>query len=150
LNIYLQLLDKDTSKASEQLVLICEGGKRSNDYGSTKFSRAFNETAHSLYNLSYFVYKGELSDKVEMPNQSNFCYDFATFQKENNFQRGKLFLEYPEPITLINTILKTTPPEISLYQPYLVATEYVKASKKYYLDTETFQKNMVKNILCML
>ncbi len=110
----LALLDGKIDDASQYLKDVCNGAKRlSKDY-TDDFEKAFCIEAHGLYNLA--IHLGV--DGVEMPETTNFSKEFATWQIENGSKHGKLFLEYPAPLELVNTVFAITPPEVRLHRPH--------------------------------
>lgn len=110
----LALLDGSIDAASEYLKDVCSGVKLlCKDYVND-FEKVFCIEAHGLYNLA--IHLG--IEGVEMPEATNFSKEFATWQIENGSKPGKLFLEYPAPLELVNMVFAITPPEIRLYRPH--------------------------------
>ena len=138
----LALLDKDCDTASEQLAVICQGLRRSTDFGATKFTRGFAIQAHGWYNLSHYVYGGALKGQVQIPEESNFSKELALWQQENGYVPGGMYMTYPEPLELIHAVLNAGPPATTLRK--------LPNSRKLCIDADTFKALMVQNILSEL
>lgn len=138
----LALLDKDCDTASEQLAVICQGLRRSNDFGETKFTRSFAIQAHGWYNLSHYVHGGALKGQVRMPEESNFSQELALWQQENSYVPGGMYMTYPVPLELIHAVLNAEPPATTLRK--------LPNSRKLCIDADAFKTQMVQNILLEL
>lgn len=135
----LALLDKDCDAASKQLAVICQGCRRSGDFGATKFTRGFSVQAHGWYNLSHYVYGGALEGRVKMPEESNFSKELALWQREHGYTPGGMYIDYPAPMEIITTILNAEPPATTLRE--------LPNSRKLCIDADAFKERMVQNIL---
>jgi hypothetical protein len=137
----MSLLNEDADAASRYLELFCAGKKKSQNFGETKFTRAFCIEAHALFNLAHYVKNGELEDRIKMPEQSNFSQDLARQQKSSGYSHGSLFLKYPRPLDMLNILLSMTPPANSLFKPY--KNEKGRGSSDWYIDTDSFKKSVI-------
>ena len=135
----LALLDKDCDMASEQLAVICQGCRRSSDFGETKFTRSFAVQAHGWYNLSNYVYGGALEGQVRMPEESNFSQALALWQREHGYIPGGMYIVYPAPMELVNVVLNAEPPATTL--------RALSNSRKLCIDADSFKERMVQNVL---
>lgn len=140
----LSLLNEDTAAASQYLNQFCAGKKKSQEYGETKFTRAFCIEAHGLFNLAHYVKNGELENNIKMPEQSNFSQDLAQWQQNNHYPQGSLFLSYPQPLDIVNILLSVTPPVNSLYQPY--KNEKGRGKFDWCIDTETYKASVINSV----
>lgn len=137
----LALLDGRLDDASRHLKEVCDGVKRLNKSTVDKFEKAFCVEAHGLYNLAVHLgIKG-----VEMPTATNFSEEFAAWQLENGSKPGKLFLEYPAPLELVNTVYSVTLPEVKLYNPHPEERNSLPVS-----DTQTFRHEVRDAVLRLL
>jgi len=141
----LSLLNDDADAASQHLDLFCAGKRKSQEYGETKFNKAFCIEAHGLFNLAHYIKNGKLDSKIKMPEQSNFSQDLAQWQKDHHYPQGSLFLKYPSPLDLVNTLLLLTPPANSLYQPY--SNEKGRGKPDWYIDTESYKKAIINSVI---
>ncbi|RRD96392.1 hypothetical protein EII17_00040 [Clostridiales bacterium COT073_COT-073] len=130
------LLDKDTESASEQLSLMCRGAKKAKGVDFPAFKKEFLILAHAMFNLSQFVYNGELAGKIAMPDEDNFSKEFARWQQDQGFKPGKLVYIFPEPITLYNLFLNITPPQMHL----------LEAHNRRFIDTERFTQELIHKV----
>jgi hypothetical protein len=141
----IALLDGDVAEASNQLDLYCRSVSRVQEYGITKLKKMFWPEAHGLYNLAFVVWEKEKALKIQMPTADCFCNDLARWQIEHNFRQGKMFLEYPEPINLINHILQCSPPTYTIYQPYLNTKERYKNA--WYVNGDLFKEQLIERVM---
>jgi hypothetical protein len=148
----LALSDGNLAEASAQLDLYCRGVPRVQEFGVTKLDKLFWPRAHGLYNLAFAVWGKDKAEAIAAPEQDCFCGDLARWQIEHDFHPGKLFLEYPAPMDLVNRILLCTPPAYTLHQPYLHAEErentiLPKNRKQYTAHAELFKERLVTKVL---
>lgn len=129
----LAIMNRDIEDASHQLELICVGAKRSKEWGENDFTRGFAQLAHSMYNLLYYIYDGELADLINMPKADNFCQDLAIWQREHAHKEGKVRYIYPEMFDVMNKIMQCTPPRMYLKYDH----------RKKCIDTARFERDVV-------
>lgn len=141
----LSLLDEDADAASQYLDQFCAGKKKSQEFGETKFTKAFCIEAHGLFNLAHYVLNSNLENKIKMPGQSNFSQDLAQWQKSSNYPQGNLFLKYPQPLGIINILLSIIPPANSLFQPDLNTAGRGKSD--WYINTDAYKKSVIKSVI---
>lgn len=132
----LALLEKDVNSANEALNLVCKGVLVANDSSINKFDRLFSILAHALYNLSFFVYNGELSGKILMPEQKNFYKELAIFQQDRGLTCGDFVYLYEKPFELLNDIMMATPPKLVR----------VKRGRDYLIDHDSFVESFTKSV----
>jgi hypothetical protein len=133
----LALSEKDTKKISYELLEICKGSAKSKDYGESEFTHRFSIIGHAMYNLSLYVYDGELADKIEMPKYDNFLIALAQYQKSNKLKPGKIITVYNEPLNILNKILNCYPPTMTL----------IKIDNKFYLNTSKYKNEVIQELL---
>lgn len=104
----------DTVSLENDLNELCKAHVKRKDFGMTPFNKGFCIEAHAVYNLIHWVYDGELEGKVQMPDQKNFCQELAIWQKEHNYQHGKVVTKYPDDIDIFNKMLYCEPPKMNL------------------------------------
>lgn len=139
------ILDGDAAEAGVQLDLYCRGVSGMRDFGLTKLEKMFWPRAHGLYNLAFAVWKKEKAMTVPVPEPDCFCKDLAQWQTEHDFSPGRLFIEYPEPMGLVNKILYCTPPKYTLHQPYLDTKKSYKNQR--FAFAERFREQMVEKVM---
>lgn len=127
------LLDKDTDKAGEKLSLMCKVVRKAKGVEFSEFKKKFFILAHAMFNLSQFVYGGELAGEVAMPDEDNFSKEFAQWQKQNGFKPGKSAYIFPEPLGLYNVLLDITPPQMHLFERH----------KRMFIDTDRFRQELI-------
>ncbi|WP_229933237.1 hypothetical protein [Campylobacter majalis] len=76
-----------------------------------------------------------LFDEISMPKHNCFFADFEQWQSKNNYPKGEIFYKYPPKLGLMNKILATKIPKVSLHKPY-------ENDKKLYKDSEKFAKDL--------
>lgn len=141
----IALLDGDAAAAGEQLDLYCRGVARVKGFGLTKLTKMFWPQAHGLYNTAFAVWERQKALEIPRPEQDCFCSELADWQTARDFRPGKLFLRYPEPFDLVGCILGCTPPEFTLFQPYLDTDRRYK--NQYYLNEELFREQFIAKVL---
>ena len=114
LSCFKDIALKDTVSLETDLNELCKAHMKRKDYGMTPFNKGFCIEAHAIYNMLHWVYDGELEGKVEMPDQKNFCQELAIWQKEHNYQQGKVVTEYPSDMDVFNKMLHCNPVKMHL------------------------------------
>lgn len=145
LRYLMALLDEDVTEAGTQLDLYCKSVSALREPGLTKLHKMFWPYAHGLYNLAYIVLGKDKASAMPKPTAECFMDDLAEWQNKHNYCHGPLFIEYPKPIDLINTLISCTPPECCLHQPYLDTDKKYKNTR--YLHADLFEQQMIKIIL---
>ena len=112
-------------------------------YTARKIDKLFWYDAHALYNLAFHVLGKEKAQEIPMPEHGCFCSDLAKWQAKNNFAPGKLFIEYPAPMELLNKILTCKPPATEL-----IEMQNTGRKKKYTVDTESFKRKLMRSADC--
>ena len=139
----LALLDGDVKEVGAWLEQYCRAVSGIRDiFYATKLEKMFWYRAHGLYNLAFFVLGKEKALEISMPEHDCFCNALADWQIERNFAPGKLFLEYPAPTELLNTILTCTPPATKLMK-----MENAGRKKKYATDVQGFKNGLIAEVL---
>lgn len=128
LSCFRDIALKDAISLENDLNELCKAHMKRKDFGMTPFTKGFCLEAHAVYNLIHWAYDGELEGSVKMPDQKNFCQDLAIWQKEHNYQHGKVVTKYPEDIDIFNKMLYCEPPRMSL----------VKENKYSLIDVDKF------------
>jgi hypothetical protein len=146
------LLDEDAPEAGAQLELYCRSVARVQEYGVTKLNKLFWPFAHGLYNLAFAVWEKTKALTIPLPETDCFCAGFAKWQIEHDFQPGKLFVEYPAPLDLVDRILCCVPPACTLYQPYLHMKEdpnvlIPRNRKQYIRHGKHFEEQMMARLI---
>ena len=114
LSCFKDIALKDTISLETDLDDLCKAHTKRKDFGMTAFSKGFCIEAHAIYNMLHWVYGGELEDAVNMPDQKNFCQELAIWQKDHNYQHGKVVTKYPDDIDIYNKMLYCKPPKMCL------------------------------------
>lgn len=114
LSCFKDIALKDTVSLETDFKELCKAHMKRKDYGMTPFNKGFCIEAHAVYNMLHWVYDGELEGKVEMPDQKNFCQELAIWQKEHNYQQGKVVTEYPSDMDVFNKMLHCNPVKMHL------------------------------------
>jgi hypothetical protein len=141
----IALLNGDAAEAGTQLDLYCQSVPRVQEFGVTKLDKMFWPSAHGLYNLAFFTQDRKMALQIPLPEPDCFCDELARWQIEHDFRPGKLFLEYPAPLGLVNRILAVTPPEYTLYQPYLDTDKRYR--KQFFMDVEHFEARLAARVM---
>ena len=128
LSCFKDIALKDSVSLEADLDELCKAHLKRKDFGMTAFTKGFCIEAHAIYNMLHWVYEGELQDKVKMPDQKNFCQELAIWQKDHDYQHGKVVTIYPDDLDIFNKILHCKPPKMLL----------VTQGKERYLDVERF------------
>ena len=114
LSCFKDIVLKDTVSLETDINELCKAHVKRKDFGMTAFTRGFCIEAHAIYNMLNWVYGGELKDRVKMPDQKNFCQELAIWQKEHNYQHGKVVTEYPSDMDVFNKMLHCNPVKMHL------------------------------------
>ena len=139
----LALLDGDTKAAGTWLEQHCGAVPGIRDkFHATKLENMFWYEAHGFYNLAFFALGKDKALEIPMPKHDCFCNALADWQIERNFAPGKLFLEYPAPMELLNTILTCTPPAI---KP--IEAENTGRKNIYVTDVQSFKNGLIAAVL---
>ena len=107
------IAEHNPTEATVQLENICKGINRSKEFGATAYEKSFAILAHAMYNLSQYVYDGEMADAVDMPEAENFCQSLAQWQKSHPQQRQIRYI-YPPKLDIMNRLMRCTPPRMHL------------------------------------
>lgn len=94
---------------------------------------------------AFDVWERQKALEIPRPEQDCFCPELAEWQTARDFRPGKLFLRYPPPFDLVGCILGCTPPEFTLFQPYLDTDRRYK--NQYYLNEELFKEQFIAKVL---
>ena len=114
LSCFKDIALKDMVSLETDLDELCKAHMKRKDFGMTAFTKGFCIEAHAIYNLLHWAYGGELQDRVKMPDQKNFCQELAIWQKDHNYQHGKVITKYPDDMDIFNKMLYCKPPKMYL------------------------------------
>ncbi len=134
----LSLVEKDFESFASELVNVCKGRKRSMDYLESKFQKKFSFFTLGLYNFARFLY-GEEVESVPFPKGEDFIAEFYDYQKSINFEVGKAFIVYEEPLNILNKLMDVKIPTMTL----------IKKSGKSLIDFEKKNEILRNNLLNM-
>ena len=139
----LALLDGDTNEAGTRLEQHCRAVPGIRDASTARrIDKLFWYDAHALYNLAFFVLGTEKALEIPVPEHDCFCSDLAEWQANRNFAPGKLFIEHPAPMELLNAILTSTPPATEL-----IEMQNTGRKKKYTVDIESFKSKLIAAVI---
>ncbi len=136
LSCFKDIALKDTASLEADLDELCKAHMKRKDFGMTAFTKGFCIEAHAIYNMLHWVYEGELQDAVKMPDQKNFCQDLALWQKEHNYQHGKVVTRYPDDLEIFNKMLICNPPRMEL----------VTQGKERYIDVDKYAHDVAAQL----
>jgi hypothetical protein len=134
------LIDQNAGEASICLQELCTSYQKMEHSVSklhNKLAKCFAYEIHGLYRFAMIVDK-ELFVKIKQPMHHSFSNEFETWQKENNYPRGKLFYKYPVKMDYMNKIFEAELPTVALHKPY--------ANKNnLYKDVDKFIQELTEN-----
>ncbi|KZE37816.1 hypothetical protein AV656_09830 [Bhargavaea cecembensis] len=99
----LALADQDADRASEALGKVCKTSRR---VDRPKLYKILCTEAHGLYHIARHLLPEELFNRIEMPDNPNFCEGLVKWQEEQGYpEMGALIVHYPGELGFMNRIL---------------------------------------------
>lgn len=135
---FLAILEKNPQKITEILQELCEAyQKMSHSVISSynKMQKCFAKEIHGLYHLLHHLDKA-LFSQVKMPSHDSFFIDFEAWQQENHYPKGECFYFYPEKLSYMNQILRTSLPKMTI----------TEKNHHFYKNKDQFVEDFYKNI----
>lgn len=130
------LVNKDFSQFSNELSNICQGRKKTKQFGESKFSKEFSFYSLGLYNFAKYLYPNDV-DKILLPSDENFLIDYLQYQQTNCYPIDSYLIEFDNSIPILEKLFSVKVPIISL----------MKNGRKYEVDYKTYNEELVKRVM---
>jgi hypothetical protein len=141
---FLSLINRDIEQVNNCLHELCSAYQKmehSVDTFYNKLAKCFAKEIHGLYRFAKLIDK-DLFLQIQLPKHDCFFEEFETWQKENDYPKGKIFYKYPTEMDYMNKILEAELPTIMLRAAKNgTRTEFYKDEEKFAFDlTENVKK----------
>lgn len=130
------LVNKYFSQFSDELSNICQGRKRSKQFGENKFSKEFSFYSLGLYNFAKYSYPDDI-DKISLPSDDNFLLDYLQYQQENSYPADSYLIEFDNSMSILEKLFSVKIPIISL----------IKNGRNYEVDYKSFNDELIKRVM---
>ncbi len=125
------LMKNDFEEFSKELVNICNGRKKSREYGENKFTKSFSFYSLGLCNFAAYLYPDD-AKKTVIPDSDNFLTDYHNYLTVNNYPVGDYIIPLDNSLSTLKKLLDTDTPCVSLK----------KSGRVYVVDTQKYKQDI--------